>query len=177
MGKTRVKLNGGTFRRLEKNDQSLPSNWQTVVMDTLTFEIDGSVRFAQDASSTAEWMVENIYPAVTGTGTIVQSGVGTLKFHNLDFAGDFAVESGVLGITEGMLPFGGDTPRLTVGTGAQVNLGFAGTADIGYLTLGSRPRKAGVYSATEGRASDYLTGSGALNVTIGESCGMLILVR
>lgn len=167
-GVVAFELNGGTFRALGEDAVTLPSN-PTVSMQNMSVVLDGSVVFDVEEAAKAE----GIRCSVTGSGCLTKAGLGSLTLYDLGFSGRIVASEGALVVPSRGFPAG---TELTV-DGGTVQLDYRGAADIDKLTLGNRPCKAGVYDASSRRAVGLLTGTGALNVTIGEMSGIVIIVR
>jgi fibronectin-binding autotransporter adhesin len=99
---------------------------------------------------------------VTGTGSLVKSGLGYVNLHGANaYTGNTTVSSGALSINS---PFLAATSTVAVNMGGTLNLNFAGgeTNTVSALVLGGVARPNGVYSSSTDPS--YLGGAGSLQV-------------
>jgi autotransporter-associated beta strand protein len=97
---------------------------------------------------------------ITGTGSLVKIGLGTLDLESSNnYTGDTIVDGGTLILNYPDLV---TNSTVTIATSAILNLNFSGTNVVAALVQGGVSKPAGIYSASTD--STYITGSGVLQV-------------
>jgi len=107
--------------------------------------------------------VLNINATVTGSGSLVKTGLGTVSLLNSNsYTGSVTVNSGTLTLT---YPDLATNATVTLATGTILNLNYTNgpaTNIVNALVLGGTTQTNGIYNATTAPA--YITGSGSLFV-------------
>ena len=140
-----------------------------------TFQLDGP------AYVSTEWTNNTIEVAVTGDGSLIKQGVGTLTLSSglNSYTGDTSVETGILSIKSAYLS---DASALYIATGAVMNLNFGGAADtIAALYFNNVLQAAGTWGHTSSGASNindtFFSGSGMVQVvTVPEPSTFVMLL-
>jgi autotransporter-associated beta strand protein len=147
-----LKLSGGTLGAKGDWATSLP------VVTANSFEVK-----AADAAN-APFNITFSGP-VTGTGSLLKSGGGTLAITGTySFSGNTTVEAGTLTLDSGTLS---DTGIVDVTTGAVLNLNFAGTDTVDEFSIDGAPQGDGTFGAIGSGADTetaLITGTGILLV-------------
>jgi autotransporter-associated beta strand protein len=147
-----LKLSGGTLGAKGDWATSLP------VVTANSFEVK-----AADAAN-APFNITFSGP-VTGTGSLLKSGGGTLAITGTySFSGNTTVEAGTLTLDSGTLS---DTGIVDVTTGAVLNLNFAGTDTVDEFSIDGAPQGDGTFGAIGSGAdteTSLITGTGLLLV-------------
>jgi autotransporter-associated beta strand protein len=129
-------------------------------------EIDGTVAFDAGRGGSALSL-----GGVTGAGTLVKQGAGTLTLADTAaYTGDTVLAEGTLALDAPRLP---DTTDLHVTSGATLHLAFIGKQYIHALYIDSAPQSGGRYTAAN---APWITGPGALVVTY-PPLGSLIMLK
>jgi autotransporter-associated beta strand protein len=99
---------------------------------------------------------------VQGSGNLTKEGSGTVNLSGFNsFTGDVTVNGGTLSFAKPTLP---PSATVKVGSGATLQLDYAGTTPVSYLIVNGTSLPAGTYNSSN--ASPYLSGTGSLTVTI-----------
>jgi autotransporter-associated beta strand protein len=106
---------------------------------------------------------------ISGTGSLQMDGTGTLTLSgNNTFSGATTVNAGTLALAGSSCL--SDTNRLTVASGAKVQLDAGVREKVGLLTLGSTPQASGTWGSTSSAAANktdtYFSGTGVLYVGV-----------
>jgi fibronectin-binding autotransporter adhesin len=118
---------------------------------------------AADASNAAQNIT--LSGPVTGTGSLIKSGAGTLTVSGTySYSGGTTVTAGTLTLDSGTLS---DTGIVDVTTGAVLNLNFAGTDTVDEFSIDGAPQGEGTFGAIGSGADTetaLITGTGILLV-------------
>lgn len=118
---------------------------------------------AADASNAAQNIT--LSGPVTGTGSLIKSGLGTLTVSGTySYSGGTNVTQGTLTLDSGTLS---DTGIVDVATGAVLNLNFAGTDTVDEFSIDGAPQGEGTFGAIGSGADTetaLITGTGLLLV-------------
>ncbi len=165
----------GTFR-----DVALNTATAKVKLNNGVFEFSkdlgaifgsGTVELAGSGYVNASWDSNSIDVPVTGTGSLVKQGTGTLTLTSglNTYTGATTVETGTLSISSGYLY---DSANVYIGSGGIFNLNFAGVDEVGGVFLNGVPQDTGLYIGRLGSGADvetsYITGNGILLVGVPE---------
>ncbi len=184
-------VNSGTFQA--GSSSAFPSNSAYMLASGATLDLAGhdnaigSLTGADNVTlggATLAIGFDNITPAafagvVSGTGSVVKAGSGTLTFSGANtYTGDTTVVDGMLSIA---MPSLSPTNDVYLATGARLDLDFTGTNTIRSWHLNGRMRPSGTWGASGSGATsvddDVFSGAGVLLVTIGPFSGSSIVVR
>jgi fibronectin-binding autotransporter adhesin len=103
--------------------------------------------------------------AVSGTGSLVKQGGGTLTVSGAySYSGNTTVSAGTLTLSSGTLS---DTSTVDVAAGATLNLNFAGSDTVAGFSIGGVPQAGGTWGAIGSGAAHQtarITGTGLLIV-------------
>jgi autotransporter-associated beta strand protein len=148
----------------------------TLSLGAATCQIGGSFAFAGSSSldfGSGPVSLGTLTPTITvsnntlefdgslsGTAGLTKAGAGTLLLTAANtYTGNTAVNGGILEISQATLP---TNSTITVGSGATLQMDFAGTTTVNDLVLNGTNQPAGIYSAAT--SSPYLAGTGSLKV-------------
>lgn len=106
---------------------------------------------------------------ISGTGSLQMDGTGTLTLSgNNTFSGTTTVNAGTLALAAGTCL--SDTNRLTIASGAKVQLNAGVKEKVALLTLGTTSQTIGTYGSTASSAANktdtYFSGTGVLYVGV-----------
>ncbi len=147
-----LRLSGGTL--------AAKATWSTEipVATSATFEVKTA-----DASNVPQNI--NLSGPVTGTGSLIKSGAGTLTVSGTySYSGGTTVTEGTLTLDSGSLS---DTGIVDVTSGAVLNLNFAGTDTVDEFSIDGSPQGEGTFGAIGSGADTetaLITGTGILLV-------------
>jgi autotransporter-associated beta strand protein len=151
-----VKLNGGTF----EFSKALGS-----VFGLGTVQLDGP------GYVNASWENNFIEVPVTGTGSLIKQGTGTLTLSSglNSYTGATTVETGTLSISDDYLY---DSANVYIGSGGIFDLNFVGTDEVGGVFLNNVAQTPGLYIGALFSGADVetslITGTGLLLVGVPE---------
>ena len=160
-----INLNGGTWAA-GKSDTIKREVFALTTSGEVTFEVaDGKTLAIADDSGSAASFVK------TGAGSLVLDGAFVLN--GLD------VQAGSVTLTKKMLPFATGDAALSLARGVTLDLDYDGQMPFKTLTIGSRARDAGTYSATKGSTAvrSVLAGKGEILVLEGHEPGTIITIK
>jgi len=114
---------------------------------------NGTLNYASSSAQTLSGVI-------SGTGAVIKSGSGLLTLSgNNTYTGDTTVQVGTLEVANPVLY---TNSTVSIGSGASIQLDFAGMNQIKSLVLNGVAQPAGIYnSSTPG---GYITGTGSLQV-------------
>jgi autotransporter-associated beta strand protein len=151
----------------------------TLLLKDATATISGGVTLIDPATVTARGTASTLNAAITGGGSLVKAGAGTLTLASGNtYSGDTTVSEGVLRLNSPNSS--NETTAVTICSGAKLDLNFdeSGgpvTDTVDKLFIGTTQMQAGVYGAT-GSGADldhtddtHFAGSGTLTVTTSTS--------
>ena len=160
-----LNLNGGTY--VANDSDTIKREIFTLnTCGTVTIEVaEGKTLTIADDSRTATSFVK------TGAGSLALDG--TLALNGLD------VQAGSVTLTDKMQSVASSDATLSLARGVTLALDYDGQMPFKTLTIGSRGRGAGVYSATQGPAivKSILDGDGELLILEGTEPGTIISLR
>ena len=119
---------------------------------------DGIFQYNSTAAQTLSGLI-------SGTGSLVKDNTGTLTVTTPNtYTGDTTLNAGTLTLGDGTNNTTlEDGSTVTVATGANLNLDYAGTDNVSALILNGVSQPAGVYDSSN--AAGFITGTGTLTVS------------
>ena len=161
-----LSLNGGTY---------VANGSDTIKRESFTLTTSGTVTF-EVASGKSLTLANDGTDAVS----VVKTGEGSLTLDGMFDLSGLDVQAGTVTLTDKLQSLLDGTADLSIArTGATLNLDYDGRMPFKSLSVGGKERAAGVYSATQGRASvqALLTGEGELLILEGSDPGTIISIR
>ena len=161
-----LSLNGGTY---------VANGSDTIKRESFTLTTSGTVTF-EVASGKSLTLANDGTDAVS----VVKTGEGSLTLDGMFDLSGLDVQAGTVTLTDKLQSVLDGTADLSIArTGATLNLDYDGRMPFKSLSVGGKERAAGVYSATQGRASvqALLTGEGELLILEGSDPGTIISIR
>jgi len=101
----------------------------------------------------------NYTGSLTGAGSLIKVGSGTLTLSSNAYTGNTTVKAGTLSIAQPALAL---LSTVSVSNGAVLNLNFVGTNSVVTLVLNGVSKPKGIYNSAN--SSPYITGSGIIQV-------------
>ncbi len=138
----------------------------SILVDGTTATIANGVILSGAATITATGAASSITGVLSGSGSLVKEGTGTLTLISTEsYMGDTVINAGTLSIGSSFLA---DASDIYVATGSFLNLNTSGATDtIDSFFLNGISQAVGVWGATGSGAqfeTSFLTGTGKLNV-------------
>ena len=158
-----MNLNGGTY---------VVNASDIIKRESFTLDVGGEVTFEIPSGKYL-----TIADDAPGAFSVVKTGAGALNLDGVLGLNGLDVQAGTVKLTDKIAT--DDAAPLSIAKTATLNLDYDGQMTFKTLKVGNLGRAAGIYSATQGKATvkNVLNGTGAIQILEGSYPGIVIKIR